>query len=143
MEFAVHKHVISDEEVRKICNECRDKLRQTCEDCGEKPSLHDFVGSDDKEWRLCTECRDEAQQACDEEERRRYEEEEDEYYRDDLGQCESCQKEKAVIVFMHLYNGNFELCKSCFDWADHERDYGKDFKREEVLVKTMEDFLRG
>ena len=121
-----------------------------CEDCDKEFATCEFVGSEDKVYKLCKECEEEAHEVVREqreweaeEERKKQEEEEDEYYRDDLGQCESCQKEKAVIVFMHLYNGNFELCKSCFDWADHERDYGKDFKREEVLVKTMEDFLRG
>ncbi len=125
-----------------------------CEDCGKEFAIHEFVGSDDKVFKLCETCRDEAQQACDdmreieeEEDRRKEEEEEDEYYRDDLGQCESCQKEKAVIVFMHLYNGNFELCKDCFDWADHERDYGKDFKKreeeEKSLMETIVGFLRG
>jgi protein-arginine kinase activator protein McsA len=113
-----------------------------CEDCEKEFATIEFVGSDDKVWKLCKECEEEAFELREEGERERHEEEE---YRDDLGQCESCQTEKAVIVFMHMYNGNFELCQKCFEWADHERDYGKDFGKpeEEVLVKTMEDFLRG
>lgn len=103
-----------------------------CEECHKEFATHEFVGTDDKVFKLCDECNEEAwmlwneqREAEEEEDRKRYEEEGD--YRDDLGQCESCQKEKAVIVFMHMYNGNFELCQTCFECADHEDDYGKDF----------------
>ena len=44
-----------------------------------------------------------------------------------LGICVSCREKDAKITFMHLTNGNFELCIRCFEWADHERDYGTDF----------------
>lgn len=119
-----------------------------CQDCDKEFATCEFVGSDDKVFKLCAQCEEEAhevvreQREAEEEEDRRKQEEEDEY-RDDLEQCESCQTEKAVIVFMHLTNGNFELCQKCFGWADHEDDYGQDFKKEKSLMEKMTDFLRG
>ena len=116
-----------------------------CEDCNLEYAIHEFVGTDDKVFKLCDKCNDEAWELADEqreaeeeEDRKRYEEEGD--YRDDLGCCVSCRKEKAVLVFMHMYNGNFELCEKCFEWADHEDDYGKEFEKEKV---TMPSFLLG
>jgi len=103
-----------------------------CEDCGLETALHEFVCSEGQVWNLCNECN---QQALEEEEEEQ----------EDLGTCVSCQKEHATIVFMHLKNGNFELCEKCFEWADHEDDYGKEFqkpKEEKTLLETMMEFLR-
>lgn len=91
-----------------------------CDDCEMEIAEHDLIGSCGILWRLCEECHKEALEAI--EEGQKAEEEEV-----NLGICVSCQKEQATITFMHLTNGNFELCDSCFRWADHERDYGKDF----------------
>ena len=93
-----------------------------CEDCDMEIAIHVFVNPEQKEFHLCEKCNEEAWEAHDEQ--RRAEEEEEE---EDLGVCVSCEKEPAKIVFMHLTNGNFELCIHCFQWADHERDYGQDF----------------
>lgn len=91
-----------------------------CDDCEMEIAEHDFVGRDGKKWRLCHQCQEEAREICEEVEKEEEQEEE-------LGICVSCQKEKATISFMHITNGNFELCNRCFEWADHERDYGNDF----------------
>jgi hypothetical protein len=100
-----------------------------CEDCDMNFANHEFVGSGEIVWKLCDECNHEAKEAVKdmreieaEEDRRREKEEEE-----DLGPCVSCKKEQAVISFMHLKNGNFELCQHCFEWADHEDEYGKEF----------------
>jgi hypothetical protein len=64
-------------------------------------------------------------------------------YRYYLDGCERCLKEKPVNVFMHLKNGNFELCESCFQWADHEDDYGKEFvKPDSTLMESLKAILR-
>jgi protein-arginine kinase activator protein McsA len=85
-------------------------------------AIHVFVNLEHKEFHLCETCNEEAWEAHDEQ--RRAEEEGQE---ENLGICVSCEKEPAKITFMHLTNGNFELCIHCFQWADHERDYGQDF----------------
>jgi protein-arginine kinase activator protein McsA len=112
-----------------------------CEDCELELALHEFVGSEDKVWKLCGECNQEAYEYCEMMEGVGEEEEEEE-----LGCCVSCKKENATIVFMHLKNGNFELCDKCFEWADHEDDYGKEFQtpeEEKIPVRTLVDFLLG
>ena len=95
-----------------------------CEDCDVNFALHEFVGSENKTWNLCDKCNHEAWEAY--EEMREIEREEE-----DLGTCVSCKTEKAVISFMHMKNGNFELCNGCFEWADHEDDYGQTREDEE------------
>ena len=37
--------------------------------------------------------------------------------------CADCGKEAATIRFVHLWKGEFWLCRSCWHWADHEDDY--------------------
>lgn len=112
-----------------------------CEDCELEFATHVFVGSEDKEWKLCKECNREAIEYCELMEGVGEEEEE-------LGTCVCCQKEPAEVVFMHIKNGNFELCETCFEWADHEDDYGKEFgkpkkEEEKTLMMTLAAFLRG
>ena len=94
-----------------------------CEDCNEGVAIHYITDSDDKMWHLCEKCNDAVWDGVEEEDLRLLEEEEEE----ELGMCVCCQEKEAKIVFMHLTNGNFELCISCFEFADHERSYGQDF----------------
>ncbi len=89
-----------------------------CEECDTNIAEHNYVGSCDRVYRLCDPCMEYVRNDED-----IIEEEEN------LGTCVSCKKEQAVISFMHLTNGNFELCKHCFQWADHEDDYGKNFEK--------------
>jgi hypothetical protein len=107
-----------------------------CEDCEKDFAIHEFVGSEDKVWKLCDACNDEAHEYCEMMEGVGEEEEEEE----DLGCCVSCKTAKATIVFMHMKNGNFELCDACFEWADHEDDYGK---QEAEVMDSMMKCLRG
>jgi hypothetical protein len=121
-----------------------------CEDCELELAERIFVRVDRKTFKLCKKCHLEACVACMEQREAEAAEEEEEREcqeyeerQDDLGQCVSCRKEKATIVFMHLKNGNFELCERCFRWADHDDDYGIEFKKEKSLLDTLVWFLRG
>ena len=97
-----------------------------CDECEMEIAEHDFVGASDIVWRLCAECNKEAKELV--EDMQKWEQEQDEEEEaENLGMCVSCEEKPAKIVFMHLTNGNFELCIRCFEWADHERDYGEDF----------------
>jgi hypothetical protein len=102
-----------------------------CEDCETGIASHTFVGTYDQVWRLCDTCNDAAEAVVEdmrvlkeEEDRRREEDVEEE---EELGICVSCEKQQARIIFTHMTNGNFELCGHCFEWADHEADYGVEF----------------
>lgn len=115
-----------------------------CEECDLEFARHEFVGSGDNVWKLCEACNHGALEAVkemreieEEDARARTEEEED------LGTCVSCKNAEAVITFMHLKNGNFELCRKCFEWADHEDDYGAEFAEEAAVIERMSAHLRG
>ena len=94
-----------------------------CEECNVGTAVHQFTDTEDKTWHLCEKCNDMAWDAVEEEDLRLLEEEKEE----DLGICVCCQEKEAKITFMHLTNGNFDLCIRCFEFADHERDYGTNF----------------
>ena len=50
---------------------------------------------------------------------------------EELGICECCREMDASVSFLHITNGSFELCEGCFQAADHEPEYGKDFLTEQ------------
>lgn len=123
---------VEDGKSLRLCSECYEEAlenaeRCLCEECEIDIAAHDFEGAENKVYHLCGVCYKDAVVTAEEgmrwEEQRQKAEEQEEH----LGHCESCQTEQATIVFMHLSNGNFELCQRCFEFADHERDYGKDF----------------
>lgn len=43
-------------------------------------------------------------------------------------ECEDCKNRPATDRFVHLDGRTFDLCSYCFQLADHEEDYGLDFK---------------
>jgi protein-arginine kinase activator protein McsA len=98
-----------------------------CDDCDHSVATHQFVGIDETVYELCESCNEAAWRA--QEDRVAYEEEEHaaEEEEEELGICVSCEKQPARVVFNHMTNGNFELCGHCFEWADHEADYGVEF----------------
>lgn len=138
-EIAEHAFVSAEGVVFQLCYNCNKEAlenaekvrmygnRRVCEECEAGVAEHEFVGAEDKVYHLCGFCYKDAVETAEEgqrwEEQRQKAEEQEEH----LGNCESCRTEQATIVFMHLTNGNFELCQRCFEFADHERDYGKDF----------------
>ena len=39
------------------------------------------------------------------------------------GLCEACNALPAARLFVHLDGRDFQLCESCWSWADHDDDY--------------------
>lgn len=135
MEIAEHDFVGSCDVVYRLCTQCKDEAQELqdearmreederranlCERCHEKPSrvyIYRLTKTgEEEELHLCEHCED-------------WDEREQE---EDLGVCQSCRHQDAEVSFLHLTNGNFELCERCFQAATHEPDYGKDFVKEE------------
>lgn len=135
MEIAEHDFLGSCDIAWRLCEQCNKEALEVlddarmaaeerrreeeeanqCERCHCKRAsvlVYTSPATSDDALHLCEDCSDEEEE-------------------EDLGVCRCCRSQEATISFMHITNGNFELCDGCFQAADHEPEYGRDFVKDQ------------